>query len=124
VQVRVVGGRHLGVAAQIEIESKVRKRYITFRLQALTPGVVSPGSIWGRPGVNLHRLTLARNCRTSSISRGSASLMVRAVVVCRDSTLTVPFTTPAWPEGLLCSALPAAYRCAFEPSFIELNGTL
>jgi len=32
------------VEAQVEIESKVRKWFKTFELQALTPGAVNPGS--------------------------------------------------------------------------------
>ena len=50
---------HHHVAAHVETESKVRKRFIMFWLQELNqalstwgqPGV-NPGSTWGQPGVN------------------------------------------------------------------------
>ena len=59
----VVGVHHLerinavldaqSVAAQVEFESKVRKRFITIYFQALAPSTVNPGTTWGQPGVNL-----------------------------------------------------------------------
>ena len=50
--------------------------------------------------------------RMSSIRRPSASLMVTAVVVCPESTLTVPFVTPdsriaGEPEGVMSSETPS-----------------
>ena len=50
--------RVLDAAAQVEIESKVGKRFIILWLQALRPSAGNPGSIWGQPGVNLHRSTV------------------------------------------------------------------
>mmetsp|Transcript_14545 Transcript_14545/g.52344 ORF Transcript_14545/g.52344 Transcript_14545/m.52344 type:complete len:239 (-) Transcript_14545:350-1066(-) len=50
-------------------------------------------SLWryGSPG----GASLVRYCRTSSMRRPSASLIVTAVVVCRERTFTTPFSIPA-----------------------------
>jgi hypothetical protein len=45
------------VVAQVEIVSKVRKRFIIFKIRLLKPSAVNPGvnlgSAWGQPGVSL-----------------------------------------------------------------------
>jgi len=58
-QLAVAVGSGLDVAAQVDIESKVRKRYIMIELQALRPIAGNPGSTrvdlvstWCQPGVN------------------------------------------------------------------------
>ena len=39
------------VEAQVQIESKVQKRFIMFELQTLKPSTFNPGSTWGQPSV-------------------------------------------------------------------------
>lgn len=49
---------------------------------------VKYGDVCGGAGIVLMQLIRPLACRMSSISRGSASLIVTAVVVCRESTVT------------------------------------
>jgi len=85
-----------GVVAQVEIESKVLRRFVAFHVQALAPSTVNTstwcqvlvklgstcgqdgvnlGSSWGQAGVNLHRPTEVMSLLLPS-SKKSITVMV------------------------------------------------